>query len=122
MMIIIIVIIIDIIFVIIIIIIIIIIMLIMTTRLLRAAGVRPVPKHRLGSTTNIINCNMLYYNTMLCCAITYCNIIHIAQFHMEYGQYRSIAWGVGGCWLRTNGVNTNGAVAKIQKGTPWHFW
>ena len=31
-------------------------------------------------------------------------------------------------WLRTNGVNTNGAAAKVMnlpdwgKGTPWHFW
>ena len=32
-------------------------------------------------------------------------------------------------WSRTNGVNTNGAAAKVmnfdrsgKKGTPWHFW
>ena len=32
-------------------------------------------------------------------------------------------------WLRTNGVNTNGAAAKVMNfkrlgktGTPWHFW
>ena len=32
-------------------------------------------------------------------------------------------------WLRTNGVNTNGAAAEViffdrlgAKGTPWHFW
>ena len=32
-------------------------------------------------------------------------------------------------WLRTNGVNTNGAAAIVmisdrlrKKGTPWHFW
>ena len=33
-------------------------------------------------------------------------------------------------WLRTNGVNTNGAAATSnihvdslgEKGTPWHFW
>ena len=35
----------------------------------------------------------------------------------------------GVSWLQTNGVNTNGAAAKVlnfdslvQKGTPWHFW
>ena len=33
------------------------------------------------------------------------------------------------CCLRTNGVNTNGAAARVinfdrlkEKGTPWHFW
>ena len=31
-------------------------------------------------------------------------------------------------WLRTNGVDTNGAAAKVmnfdrlEEGTPWHFW
>ena len=32
-------------------------------------------------------------------------------------------------WLRTNGVSTNGAAAKVmnfdrfgKKDTPWHFW
>ena len=36
---------------------------------------------------------------------------------------------VTACWLRTNGVNTNGADAKQhefrhigEQGTPWHFW
>ena len=34
-----------------------------------------------------------------------------------------------GSWLRTNGVNTNGAAARVRsfdrlmkKGMPWHFW
>ena len=40
-------------------------------------------------------------------------------------------WGAASfTWLRTNGVNTNGAAAKVitgfwpieEKATPWHFW